>query len=98
MCQEAADYRSSRLIHKFQQYDDSVASEIQKVPKKVTDQMMDQAFTWKDSNLKINFLIKFKQSYDSSCIHKGAAVWFPRGYMKGTALASIKARVCPVVK
>lgn len=48
-CQRVFNYRSYLLIHKSQQYDDDVASEMQKMRKKAAVQMRSKAFNGKNA-------------------------------------------------
>lgn len=59
--QKANDYCSYRLIQKYQRCDDEVASELQKMRKKLAVQIKDQTFNRKDLISVINLLTEFKQ-------------------------------------
>lgn len=70
-----------------------MASETQKICKKVAVQMKDQAFNNKDCISVINVLTEFKRVCDSLRTHKGAPVWLFREFTNGPALAVIKVRL-----
>lgn len=88
--QKAVDYRCYRLIHKSQRHDDDVASEIQKMHRKVAVQVKEQAFNSKESISVKNFSTKFRLACDSSRCYEDAAVWHFREFMNGPALPAIK--------
>lgn len=91
--QKAVEYRSYRLVHKFQRYDDEVASEIQRVRKKVAVKMKDQVFDRKESISVISALNEFKRARNASRIHKGASICLSQEFMNGSVLAVIKVQL-----
>lgn len=58
--QRTYEYRSYRLIHKSERYNDNVSSEKQKKKKTVTVQVKEQTFNRKDSIYVIRFLTEFQ--------------------------------------
>lgn len=72
--QEAVNYRSYRLIHKFQRSDHDLSSVMRKKHKRVADQVKDQGFNRKDSTSMKTFLFIVKRASDSSSVHKASTV------------------------
>lgn len=60
--QTVIDYRSCRLIHKSQRYDDDMTSDIQKMRKKVTVRIEDEASNVKDSIFRTTLFHWFQNS------------------------------------
>lgn len=88
----AVDFRSYHLMHKSQQYDDDVKSEMQALQKKLTIQLRNHLFNGQDAILVINALMKYKWAYDSSRIHEGGAARPFRAFMSVSDLVAIKAQ------
>lgn len=62
--QKAVDHRYYRSIYKSEWHDYDMASDFQKMRKKVAVQMKDQAFNGKDSISVVEVLTEFKRAFE----------------------------------